>query len=307
MSAADLDLSSTSTPATLDVHSTLRPAPAHPDGATPPRFSTRLLRSELWLIFGRRRNWAGLAVLASVPVLIAVAVKMSGGPSNGRGPDFFASITDNGIFVALAALGVELGLFLPIAISAISADTVAGEANLGTLRYLLAVPVARTRLLVVKYLAVTIFAFVATLLVAVVGTLVGLVLFGGGPATLLSGTQVPFGEALLRLLGVCAYLSVGLCALGAIGVFVSTLTEQPIGATIATVMLCVASFILDAIPQVAWLHPYLLTHSWLNFGDLLRDPVAWDGLRPGLVSAAAYIVIFWSAAWARFGGRDVTS
>jgi ABC-2 type transport system permease protein len=103
------------------------------------------------------------------------------------------------------------------------------------------------------------------------------------------------------------YLGVCLSALGAIGLFVSTLTEQPIGGGIAVVMLTIASFILDSIPQIAWLHSYLPTHWWLAFGDLLREPVMWDGIRSGLVSAAAYILIFGLAAWARFAGRDVTS
>ncbi|HEX6870074.1 MAG TPA: ABC transporter permease [Micromonosporaceae bacterium] len=297
MSVADL----TPLPATAG------PVPAGPARAR--RWSTRFLRSELGLIFGRRRNWAGLAVLASVPVLIAVAVKVSdrtGGGGRG-GPDFFSSITDNGIFVALAALTVELGLFLPLAVAAISADTIAGEANQGTLRYLLAVPVQRTRMLAVKYTAVVIFTFAATALVAVTGVLIGLALFGGGPLTLLSGSQISLGEALLRLLGICAYLAAGLSALGAVGLFVSTLTEQPIGATVAIVMFNVANFILDAIPQVEWLHPYLLTHWWMSFGDLLRDPVAWDGIRSGLITAGAYAVIFTTAAWARFAGRDVSS
>src|SRR4051812_24228364 len=87
---------------------------------TPPRLNGRFLRSELWLIFGRRRNWAGLAVLASVPIIIGVAVKISppGGGGGGGGPDFFGSITSNGLFVALAALTVELPLFLPLAVAA---------------------------------------------------------------------------------------------------------------------------------------------------------------------------------------------
>ena len=269
------------------------------------RVSSRFLRSELHLIFGRRRNWAGGLVLASVPILLAIAVKVSRGDDGG--PDFVSAITDNGMFVALAALSVEIGLFLPIAVASISADAVAGEAHQGTLRYLLAVPVARTRLLVVKYLGVVVFTFAATVLVAATGVLIGLALFGGGPVTLLSGVQVSLGEGLLRLLAICVYLSIGLAALGAVGLFVSTLTEQPIGATIAIVMLCVASFILDSIPQVDWLHPYLLTHWWLSFGDLLRAPVAWDGLRSGVLSAGAYMLIFFSAAWARFANRDVTS
>src|SRR5205814_1443227 len=220
-----------------------------------PRVSSRFLRSELMLIFGRRRNWAGLAVLAAVPVLIGTAVKIwppSGG-GNADGPNFFASITSNGLFVALAALTIELPLFLPLAVAAIASDTIAGEANLGTLRYLLAVPVARTRLLVVKYSAIVIFAFTATLLVAGTGALLGLALFGGGPITLLSGTQASFGEAVVRLLGVCVYIAVGLAGLGAVGLFVSSLTEQPIGGTVAIVILNVASFILDSIPQLGWL------------------------------------------------------
>jgi ABC-2 type transport system permease protein len=272
------------------------------------RASTRFLRSELRLIFGRRRNQAGMLVLASVPIIIAVAMKVSN-PASGAtgGPDFFSQMTGNGLFVALAALTVELGLFLPLAVAAISGDTIAGEANLGTLRYLLAVPVNRTRMLAVKYLAVVIFAFAATAWVALVGVLIGAALFGLGPVTLLSGTQIGLGAALVRLVAICAYLAAGLAALGAVGMFISTLTEQPIGATIAIVIVNVASFILDSIPQLDWLHPYLLAHWWLAFGDLLRDPVALGGIRQGLLCAAAYTVIFWTAAWARFGSRDVTS
>jgi ABC-2 type transport system permease protein len=279
------------------------------------RISTRFLRSELMLIFGRRRNWAGLAVLAAIPLIIAVVTKIwppggspGGGPGGGgEGPSFFNDITGNGLFVALTALTAELPLFLPLAVAAIAGDAVAGEANQGTLRYLLAVPVHRTRLLLVKYAGVVVFSFAAVLLVAVVGTVSGLVLFGGGDVPLLSGTVVGFGEGLLRLLGVCAYMAVGLSALGAIGLFVSTLTEQPIGATIATMILTVVSYILDVIPRLEWLGPYLPTHYSMDFGELLRDPVDLSALRPGLLSAACYILIFLTAAWAKFAGKDVSS
>src|SRR3954451_7191835 len=223
------------------------------------RLSTRLLRSELRLILRRRRNQAGLVVLMSVPVLISVAVKLSSPGGGSDGPDFFSSITDNGLFVALAALTLELGLFLPLAVAVISGDSVAGEANIGTLRYLLTVPVQRTRLLGVKYAAVTIFSLIATLTVTVTGIVMGLALFGGGDMTLLSGTRIGFGEGLLRVLLASAYLAVSLASLGAVGLFISTPTEQPIAATIAAVIFSTASFILDSIPQVSWLHPFLIT------------------------------------------------
>jgi ABC-2 type transport system permease protein len=269
--------------------------------------SSRFLRSELRLMLGRRRNQVGLLVLAAVPILISVTVKSTLSQPGQDAPTFFRSITENGLFVALAALTIEIGLFLPLAVSVVAGDSVAGEANIGTLRYLLAVPVTRLRLLLVKLAAITVGAFVATFTVAVVGIVMGLVLFGGGSMTLLSGTQIGFGEGLLRVLLAAAYLACGLAALGAVGLFVSTLTEQPIGATIATVIFSSACFILESIPQVGWLHPYLLTHHWLDFGDLFRAPIAWDNLTSGLYLAAAYVVVFSAAAWARFAGKDVTS
>ncbi len=276
-------------------------------GRGPNRPSTRFLRSELRIIFGRRRNLAGLVVLAAVPIVLAIAVKASTPRGGNDGPDFFGSITGNGLFVPLAALTIEMTLFLPLAVATISGDAIAGEANLGTLRYLLAVPVSRTRLLAVKYAAIVIFAVLATFLVSLVGILIGLSLFHGGNMTLLSGSQVGFNDGLLRVLGATIYLSVQFAALGAIGLFISTLTEQPIAATIAAVVLTVTMFILDSIPQLSWLGPWLLTHWWSSFGDLLRAPVAWDGIQRGLISAGAYATVFWLASWARFAGKDVTS
>jgi ABC-2 type transport system permease protein len=267
--------------------------------------STRFLRSELRLIFGRRRNQAGMAILAAVPVIIAIAVKVAT-PRPRRGPDFFASITSNGLFVALAALTLEMALFLPLAIGTIAGDSVAGEANIGTLRYLLTVPVHRTRLLAVKFAAITIFSMVATVWVALVGAVAGLALFGGGDMTLLSGTQISMGQAALRVAMATVYLGLCFASLGAIGLFISTLTEQPIGATIAVVIVNVLSFILDEIPQLSWLHEWLPTHWWISFGDVLRDPIAWDGMTRGLLTAAGYALVFWLAAWARFSNKDVT-
>jgi ABC-2 type transport system permease protein len=271
------------------------------------RPSSRFLRSELRLIFRRRRNQVGLLVLAAVPVFIAVAVKSSASSPGNDAPDFFRSITENGLFVALSALTIELSLFLPLAVAVIAGDSVAGEANTGTLRYLLTVPVDRLRLLTVKYAALVVFAFVATLVVTVTGMLVGLALFGGGDLTTLSGTQVSFANGFLRVLAASTYIALCLASLGAVGLFISTLTEQPIAATIATVIFSATSLILDAIPQVSWLHPYLITHHWMSFGDLLRAPVSWPGVTHGLYVAAAYAVVFFLAAWARFGGKDITS
>jgi ABC-2 type transport system permease protein len=268
--------------------------------------SSRLLRSEVRLIGGRRRNQMGLLVLALVPIVLAISVKVSSRNARG-GPDFLDSVTSNGLFVPLAALGVEMGIFLPLAISMLAGDAVAGEANLGTLRYLLTVPVSRTRLLVVKYASLCIGALWGVATVAVAGAVIGVALFGTGPLTTLSGSQLEFPATLGRLVLVVLYLSACIAALGAVGLFISTLTEQPIAATIALMIFTILSWILDAVPQLEWLHPWLIVHEWLSFADLLRDPPLWDNVLRGLGVDAAYAAVFGLLAWARFAGKDITS
>jgi ABC-2 type transport system permease protein len=270
------------------------------------RVSSRLVRSELGMVFRRRRNQAILLVLAAIPILIAVAVRLST-PSGNDGPPFLSQITSNGVFVALTALTVVLPFFLPLAVAVVAGDAVAGEASLGTLRYLLVVPASRPRLLLVKYVGVVAYCLAATLVVAIVGLLIGLALFPVGRVTLLSGTEISYASGLGRLLLVALYVAAAMAAVGAIGMFVSTLTESPVAAMATTAVLAIASQVLDSVPQLHAIHPWLFSHYWLNYGDLLRDPIATEGPFRGLLAAAAYLAVFGSLAWSRFSGKDVSS
>jgi ABC-2 type transport system permease protein len=270
--------------------------------------SVRLLGSEMRLILGRRRNRAGVLVLAAVPILIAVAIAVSGpGDAGDGGPGLISAVTSNGIFVALTSMSVEMALFLPLAVAVLSGDTVAGEANLGTLRYLLTVPVDRTRLLLVKYVSLVIGALIGVVVVAGTGLLVGGALLGLGPTTLLSGNQISLADALGRLAIAVLYLTAGLSGLAAVGLFLSTLTEQPIAAMIATTVVATAMWILDAIPQLDWMGPWLLVHRWPAFADAFREPIFWDTMRTGLLVDLGYVVVFLGLAWARFAQKDITS
>jgi len=106
----------------------------------------RQLRSELRLVFRRRRNLAMLVVLGAIPILIGTAVKVSTPRPGEGGPAFIGQLTNNGLFLAFTALTICLPVFLPLAVAVVCGDAIAGEANTGTLRYLLTVPVSRTRL-----------------------------------------------------------------------------------------------------------------------------------------------------------------
>ena len=269
----------------------------------------RFLGSELALVAGRRRNQAGVLVLMALPIAIVVGNKVSGhgDGGGGAGAGFIDQITSNGIFAAFAALTIELGLFLPLGIAMVSGDAVAGEAQAGTLRYLLTVPVGRTRLLVVKYLALVVTGIFGAVVVAATGVVFGAIFFGVGPLTTLSGSQIPLTDAVWRLALSVLYVSAGLAALAAVGLFVSTLTEQPIAVTVVVMVFTAGSWIVDSIPQLAAIHPWLLVDRWLSFADLMRDPPEWGTVVSGLGVDAAYAAVFLLAAWASFTNRDVTS
>ncbi|MBP0459412.1 ABC transporter permease [Streptomyces montanisoli] len=270
-----------------------------------------LFRSELLTTFRRWRTLALLAVLAAVPVLIGIAVKIetSGGGSAGEGggPAFLTQVTNNGLFLVFAALAATLPVFLPMTVGVIAGDSVAGESAAGTLRYLLVVPAGRVRLLLAKYAAALTFCLAATLVVAVFALATGAVLFPLGDVTTISGTTISFGSGLLRALLVAVLVAASLVGFAAIGLFVSTLTGSGIAAMAATVGLLITVQIVDSIPQLGAVHAYLFSHYWLSFADVMRAPVLWDDVVKNLVSQAVYALVFGSAAWARFSTKDVTA
>jgi ABC-2 type transport system permease protein len=264
-----------------------------------------LLASEIQVLFRRKRTWAMLAALAAVPVLIGIAVKLAASREPGQGPGFVDRITQNGLFLGLAALVLSIPLFLPLTVGVVSGDTIAGEASQGTLRYLLVVPAGRVRLLLVKYGGALAFCLAAPIAVVAAGSIVGALLFPVGPVTLLSGDEISPGEALLRLLLIACYVAVSLAGMAAIGLFVSTVTDVPVGAMATTVVLAVTSEVLDALPQTEWLHPWLFTHHWLGLVDLLRQPIEWASFQSNTLLQVGYVVVFGALAYGRFTTRDV--
>ncbi len=280
------------------------------------RAALRFFANDLRVTFFRRRNQLLLLVAALFPLVIGIGLKAAdpgaGGGGNGRGPGassaaYFSQLAGNGVFLTFVALSLLLILVLPVVVGVVAGDSIAGEAGYGTLRYLLAVPAGRTRLLAVKYATVVVWAVTATFIVSVVALVTGVALFGAGPVTLLSGTTVSLADGLLHVFWVTLYVCAAMAAFGAIALAISTFTEHALGAIAASLIIVVASEVVENIPQFASVTPYLPTDWWLDFDSLLRTPVDTTTLWHGLLSVAVYAVLFFSIAWARFTSGDVTS
>jgi ABC-2 type transport system permease protein len=205
----------------------------------------------------------------------------------------------------------------------VAGDAIAGEASAGTLRYLLARPVGRSRLLVAKLVTLIVYTLSAVLLVAGTAYLTGIILFGSKPiaatpgglttsnianaATSLSGTAMSPTDIALRTIGAISFIAVSMLGVGAIALFLSTITDSALGAALGALAALITSEVLVTLNAASAVDPYLPTRYWLAWVDFFRDPIVWRNIERGFAVQAVYVVVFLGAAWAHFATKDVTS
>jgi ABC-2 type transport system permease protein len=264
---------------------------------------------ELIKMLRRPRTWLIIGMLIALPTLVAVLLAVTDlGPRPGTGPPFLSAVLTDGTLFPLAALGVVLPLLLPIAVAVLGGDAIAGEAQTGTLRYLLVRPVGRTHLLLAKLVTVVAFVLLAVLVVAAVSYAEGRLLLGKAPATgtvSLSGSTLSEQELAWRTALALGYVIISMLGVAAVALFFSTLTSSSIGAALGTVGLLVTSTVLLGLDAADSLHPFLPTSHWLAFVDLFRDPILWRDVVRGLAVQLGYLTVFTLAAWANFGTKDI--
>jgi ABC-2 type transport system permease protein len=267
--------------------------------------TARLLRAELVWVFKRPRTWIALTLLALVPIVIAIGVRVAGGANGGNGPGGLVSqLVGNGLALPVIGLTFTLALLLPLVGAMWAGDALAGEAAHGTLRGLLIAPVGRIRLLMIKAFGVATAILAASVLIAAVGMITGLILIGSHGMITISGTTVTFGDALLRVAIATGWVAVQVWAVAAIALAVSAFTEHPMVVMAATIAGAVVAGVLSAIPALNWLQPYLLPNAWTALTDVLRDPMPTDGLVHGLAEAGCYLLIGLSVALAKVATKD---
>jgi ABC-2 type transport system permease protein len=256
----------------------------------------------------RKRTWLLAGILGGIPVVMVLALRTNP-PHAGEGGDtpFLFPILTNGFFAALSGLSVIQPYLLPLVTGVFAGDAIAGEAQSGTLRMLLVRPVRRERLVLAKYAAAMTLIGASVAVVLVAGIAAGGWAFGLGPLPTLSGTTLPAGAALGRIVLSAAFIVAAVSGVASIGIWISTRTENGPAAAVTTAAIAVVSEILDRIPSLLSIHRYLPTHGWLGFVDLFRFPVDLQVMRRGLALSVAYTAVFLTLAVVGFRRRDVTS
>ncbi len=268
-----------------------------------------MIRVELVKLLRRRRTWVTIGLLDALPTLVAILLaRTSLAPQPGTGPAFLSAVLSNGALFPAAALAIVLPLFLPVAVAVVAGDAVAGEAQAGTLRYLLIRPVGRTRLLVAKLISVVAFTLLAVVIVAATAYFVGTSLFGNAPLPTVSGgpTLSPTQAALRTGLAIL-YIGLSMLGVAAFALLLSTFVDSPLAATLGALAVLVTSTALLTLDAAHAINPYLPTRYWLAFVDLFRQPILWRNLLRGVGLQAVYVGVLLLGAWANFTTKDITS
>jgi ABC-2 type transport system permease protein len=299
---------------------------------------------ELQKLFRRARTWISVALICGLPFAVAVFIAVTHlAPPPGQSSAFLSAVLNQGALFPAAALAIVLPVFLPVAVAVMAGDSIAGEANAGTLRYLLVRPVGRTRLLIAKMISVTTYVLLAVVLVTLTAYLTGIFLLGpsrasavgqappgtstglppgsigsitggsggavqsGSAVTSLSGTPLSTLQLLERIAGAMTFITVSMLGVAAIALFLSTITDSALGAGLGALAALVASEVLVTLNAATVVQPYLPTRYWLAWVDFFRDPIFWRNIQRGFAIQAVYVAVFLAASWANFATKDITA
>jgi ABC-2 type transport system permease protein len=268
---------------------------------------TLTLRVELLRQLRRRRTQVAFALIALLPVILWVAFSLTAsGPPTGS-PSLVDLAKVSGTNFAVFALFASGSFLLVVVVALFFGDTVASEASWSSLRYLLAAPVPRARLLRQKAVVAALLSLAALLLLPVVALVVGTLAYGGGDLVSPTGESLAYWPAVGRVLLGGLYTAVQLSWLAALALLLSVSTDAPLGAVGGAVMVSIVSQILNQITALEGLRDYLPTRFATAWSDLLASQVDWSAMTRGVFSALCYALVLGAAAVWRFQRKDITS
>ncbi|MEU9126829.1 ABC transporter permease [Kitasatospora sp. NPDC048540] len=286
------------------------PAPAPADTAAAPGYRpgrTLPLRVEAVRQLRRRRTMVIGGVLAAMPFIVLAAFQIGGTPDRPDRTTFIELATASGPNFAATMLFMGTGFLLVIPMALFCGDTVASEASWSSLRYLLAAPVPRARLLARKFTVGLAFSAAAIVLLPLVGLGVGTAAYGWGDLLLPTGASLPASVALPRLALAVAFVVVAELVVGALAFWLSTATDAPLGAVGGAVFLTIVTGVLDAITALGGLREWLPAHWNYAWADALQPQLEWGGMLQGASLSVSYSLVLLALAFRGFARKDVVS
>lgn len=276
-------------------------APGYRPGRTLP------LRVEAVRQLRRRRTLVVAGVVAAMPFIVLAALQIGGTPGRPDRTTFIDLATASGPNFAATLLFMGTGFLLIIPVALFCGDTVAAEAGWSSLRYLLAAPVPRARLLARKLTVGLAFSAVAIVLLPLLGLAVGTAAYGWGDLRLPTGATLPAAVALPRLGLATAFVLLSELFVAALAFWFSTITDAPLGAVGGAVFVSIVTGVLDAVTSLGSLREWLPAHWQYSWADALQPQVEWGGMLQGASLSVSYALVLLALAFRGFGRKDIVS
>jgi ABC-2 type transport system permease protein len=272
------------------------------------------IRREFVKSLFQKRTYIGWAGLFVIPFLIMLAFRFSSeGPRGGGGGQqdvggfIFSLVRTNGLFLVVAALAAMSTFFLPLLASMSGSYTIAGEAENGTLRTTLMQPTRRGSLLMSKWLVSNFYVAICLFSLGIASLIAGGAVFGLKATPLFTGQTVSVWHAIGLTVACYLFVFLGMMCVVSLAVLFSTFTNSSLTAVAVALVLVIIMEVLGAIPQFAFLQPYLFPSKLMEWMNFLRSPVEWMPVFKALINFAVWIVGTTSLAYWRFRTKDILS
>ncbi len=264
-----------------------------------------IYRWELRRLVSQKRTFLGLGLAVLLPLIFVVSQLIRGHPPRGADSIFASEIFQSGLATPVLMLTFLAPFFLPLIASLVAGDIVATEDSNGTLKTILTRSVDRGQVFAAKALAALTYGAIAVYLSATVATVAGVSSWGFHSVRTLSGTTVSAQKALLLVFAANTCFLIPLLTIACIGVLLSTITRNSAAAIVGTLGVTLVLAIVQQIPGLEGLHPYLLTTQYFAWQGLLRTPTDWAPILHSLWLCALYALPALFVGYLVFLRRDV--
>ncbi len=267
------------------------------------------LRVEFIRQLRRRRTMVAFLILLVLPWILVGAFELGGPAQPGNGPPGLVDLaTDGGLNFAAFSFFASAGFLLVVAVALFCGDTIASEASWSSLRYLLAAPVPRARLLRQKLAVALLYAAVAVVSFPAMSLLAGTVAFGWHPLHLpATGIELPYGTALARVAITLIYVLITQLVVAGLAFLLSVSTDSPLGAVGGAVGLVIVSTILDQVTALGSWREILPTHWQFAWLDAFSAQLSWGGMIEGAAVSVSYALVLFALAFRHFRAKDIVS
>ena len=255
----------------------------------------------------RRRTQLLLGLVALLPIVLVVAFEIGTANANARQGGFIDLATVSAPNFVVVNLIVAGGFLLPLIVALYFGDMIASEASWSSLKYLLAIPVPRQRLLRQKALVAAALSVMTITVLPLMALIVGVIFYGAGDAIAPTGEAAPFWAAVVSLVMSIGYIVVHLVWIGGLALLLSVSTDAPLGAVGGALVASIVSLMLDQITALEDLRNFLPTHYAYAWTDLMAAEINWTNIANGALSAVCYGTVFCLLAGRHFARKDITS